>query len=234
MMNIDTEQFPETLLKDISQRFRFLLDRGYEIVSTRYYSQGRYGADWEVLFESPDFSLKIENIEGGRSYSFGPRSGALMSVAALIYLLSGRKPGIFSSEAKLANQLERYIDEIENRYGADRIGFGKAVESAQTKLFGKEVDSAQDKLDELSGKSLVSSGETAFTEVSADEIPKKKSAAVTIIRFLIFWVAYVLILFVLSAYLPILNRSFETVIIISEVFIGFLLAAWTVRKIGTR
>ena len=190
----------------------------------------RVGPDWEILFESPDFSLKIANIEGAPSYSFGPRSDALMSVDALIYALSGRKPGIFSSDAKDANRLERYIDEIENRYGANRIGFGKEVESAQTKLFGKEVDSTQDKLDELSGKSLVSSGETAFTEVSADEIPKKKSAAVTIIRFLIFWVAYVLILFVLSAYLPILNTSLETVIIISEVFIGFLLAAWTVRR----
>ena len=234
MMNIDTEQFPEDLLKDISQRFGFLLDRGYEIVSTRYYSQGRYGADWEILFESPDFSLKIDNIEGGRSYSFGPRSDPLRNVDALIYALSGRKPGIFSSDAKDAKQLERYIDEIENRYRADRIGFGKEAESAQIKLFGKEADSAQNKFDELSGKSLMSVGETAFTEVFADEIPKKKSAVVTIIRFLIFWVAYVLILFVLSAYLPIMNPSLETVIIISEIFIGFVLAAWTVRKVGTR
>lgn len=74
---------------------------------------------------------------------------------------------------------------------------------------------------------------TKSVVVSTDQNAEKKSAVVTVIRFLIFWVAYVLILFVLSVYLPI-STSFETLIIIAEVLIGFLLAAWTVRKIGAR
>ena len=76
--------------------------------------------------------------------------------------------------------------------------------------------------------------ETEFLVVSTDQRSEKKSAVLTVIRFLIFWVAYVLIMFVLSAYLPVMNISLETIIIISEVLIGFLLAMWTVRKIGAR
>ena len=76
--------------------------------------------------------------------------------------------------------------------------------------------------------------ETEFIVVSTDQRSKKKSAVVTLIRFLIFWVAYVLIMFVLSTYLPMINPSLETIIIISEVFIGFLLAVWTVYKLRNR
>jgi hypothetical protein len=75
--------------------------------------------------------------------------------------------------------------------------------------------------------------ETKFVLASTDQIPQKKSIAVTLIRFLIFWIAYILIMFVLSVYLPISTR-FETIVVISEVLIGFLLAAWTVRKIADR
>jgi hypothetical protein len=145
-MNNVNEPFPQPILEDIRQNFGFMFDRGYEIVSTRY-SSGRYGGDWEVLFESPDFSLRIVygDEEGGPSYSFGSASTADMSVEALIYLLSGQKgivKGIvYASDAKIANQLERYIDEIENRFRVDP----SALE--------KEVRLAQKRLDELAQKS---------------------------------------------------------------------------------
>ena len=59
------------VLKEIKKHFSFLFDRGYEIVSTRYYS-GRYGGGLEILFESPDFSLKIDDDDGPRfSLGFG-------------------------------------------------------------------------------------------------------------------------------------------------------------------
>ena len=222
-MNNNSEPFPQHILKHVKQDFRFMFERGYEIVSTQY-NDGNYGGIWEVLLESQDFSLKIGYIEGERNFSFGTRSDALMSVEALIYLLSGQKGVLYASEAKIVNQLKRYIDEIENRFRVDRIGFVK------------EVESAQKKLDELIGRSSksLSVDETESRVVFTDEIPEKKSPVVTVIRFLIFWVAYVLIMFVLSAYLPIMNPSLETIILISEVFIGFLLAAWTVRKIGNK
>lgn len=285
-MNIDSDKFPQDILEDIRQNFGFLFDRGYEIVSTRNYP-GRYGRSWEVLLNSPNFSLKIVD-DDGLSFFFRSLSEGDMSVGALIYFLSGEKEilGASGGMKECANLLGKYIDEIESRFRDDYSGLQKDVESIQKKYedaLAKSVPSCvlpillipliilafyiwndlvfdgllsgwlvENGLSNSSwlirGISLVLAAGTtyifhrAFTRPidatklivgSTDQKAEKKSAVVTVIRFLIFWVAYVLILFVLSVYLPI-STSVETMIIISEVLIGFLLAAWTVRKIGTR
>jgi hypothetical protein len=286
MMNIDSDELPQDIVRDIRQNFGFLFDRGYEIVSTRSYP-GRYGRSWEVLLSSPDFSLKIVD-DDGLSFFFRSLSEGDLSLGALIYFLSGEKEilGASGGMKECANLIGKYIDEIESRYRDDYSGLQKDVESIQKKYEDALVKSVESCLlpvllipfiifafyiwndfvfDGLLSGWLVENGlsssswlirgislvlaagttyifQRAFTRpidaakltvVSTDQKAEKKSAVVTVIRFLIFWVAYVLVLFVLSVYLPI-SPSFETMVIISEVLIGFLLAAWTVRKIGTR
>lgn len=277
----------DSVSEEIKRHFKFLFDRGYEIVSTRYYP-GRYSRSWEVLLKSPNFSLKIVD-DDGFNFSFRSLSEGDMSLGALIYFLSGEKEILDASGdmKKCANLIGKYIDEIESRFRDDYSGLKKDVESIQKKYEDAVAKSVPSCLllivgipfiilafsfwnvlvfDGLLSGWLVENGlsssswlirgvslilaagtayiiqkaitrpidETKFIVGSTDQRSEKKSTVVTVIRFLIFWIAYVLILFVLSAYLPIMNTILETIIIISEIFIGFLLAAWTVRKIGTR
>jgi glycosyltransferase involved in cell wall biosynthesis len=276
------------VLKEIKKHFSFLFDRGYEIVSTRYYS-GRYGGGLEILFESPDFSLKIDDDDGLRfTFGFGSPAEEYMSVGAMIYFLSREKEVFDASSGikELADLMGKYIEEIESGFRNDDLKFREDVKSAQEKYdealeksftwpvssiiyglffivcfyiynelalgwllsewllhFGYIMPSLL-----MNGVSLVLAAtttyaihknmtrpihETEFVVVSTDQRFKKKSALVNVIRFLIFWVAYVLIMFVVSAFMPI-GPSIETVILISEIIIAFLLAAWTVYTITNR
>ena len=283
----ENEPISDGVLEEIKKHFKFLIDRGYEIVFTRHYP-GRYDRSWEVLLKSPNFSLKIVD-DDGFNFSFWSLSEGDMSLGALIYFLSGEKEILDASGdmKKCANLIGKYIDEIESRFRDDYSGLKKDVESIQNKYedaVAKNVPSClllivgipfiilafsfwnvlvfdgllsgwlvENGLSSSSwlirGVSLILAAGTAyiiqkaitrpideakFIVGSTDQRSEKKSTVVTVIRFLIFWVAYVLILFVLSAYLPIMNAILETIIIILEVLIGFLLAAWTVRKTGTR
>ena len=274
--------------EEIKKHFSFLFDRGYEIVSTRYYS-GRYDGDLEVLLESPDFSLKIDDDDGPRfSLGFGSPAEEYMNVGAMIYFLSGEKVVFDASSGmkELADVMGKYIEEIESRFRNDYSKFREDVKSTQEKYdeavqksftwtawpvssiiyillfivcfsfyyeivlgwllsewllnFGYAMPSLL-----IMGVSLILAAGTTyiihkattrsydkseFVVVSADEGPKKTSTMVNVIRFLIFWVAYVLIIFIVSVFLPI-SPSIETLIIILEVFVAFLLALWTVYKL---
>jgi hypothetical protein len=130
-MNNVSEQFPQHLLKDIRRRFGFLMDRGYKIVS-RSYDSGYYDGYWEVLIESPDFSLKMVNDQTELICSFGNQSKGYMSLGSMIYFLSGEKEVLGASAGinKYGNLMGKYIDEIETRLRDDYSGFKMAVQSS--------------------------------------------------------------------------------------------------------
>ena len=133
-----SDSIPRHILEDVRQNFGFLLDKGYEIVSTAYDS-GYYDGYWEVLFKSPTYFLNIVNDQAELILSFGTSPDSYLNVGSIIYFLSGEKEvlGASAGMKKYAGALMKYLDEIETRFRDDHAKFDKDVRSTRKKYEGR-------------------------------------------------------------------------------------------------
>lgn len=136
-----------TVVKSINETYKFMIERGYEVISVDDYDLG-----WQAVLRKQDLFAQIIRSRGEEEIYFRPGTlppDEFIDIGSVIYAATGDKiPRWESSDPKV---IERYLDRIEtyfsNEYVRNKDGLRvaqKEISDASWKAYYETVGKAND------------------------------------------------------------------------------------------